>query len=170
MNTSIDALFARLLRQLRARILTYSHIRCGSARGASSPSHKNHASRGIHISLSSMPSSCGKYFITDRIGFGAAWPSPQIDASIITVDKSFNCSISQSPLSMMLTAFSQPTRQGVHWPQENASPLAWYYIGECPRQLSRTSVAKKNLDINPVHKHVFCTPFFSRVHSLRFFG
>ena len=52
MNASRGALFARLLRQTRdgmppTRILTYSHIRCGSARGSSSPSHKNHTSRGI---------------------------------------------------------------------------------------------------------------------------
>jgi hypothetical protein len=33
--------------------------------------------------------SFGKYFITERMGFGAAWPRPQIEASAMAVDSSF---------------------------------------------------------------------------------
>ena len=33
-------------------------------------------------------SSCGKYLTTHAIGLGAAWPSPQIDASVIACDSS----------------------------------------------------------------------------------
>jgi hypothetical protein len=52
MSTSKNALFSQSPRRFRAGapsrpILTYSHIRSGSARGASSHSYKNHASRGI---------------------------------------------------------------------------------------------------------------------------
>ena len=35
-----------------------------------------------------LASSCGKYLMTQSIGFGAAWPRPQIDASRITCDSS----------------------------------------------------------------------------------
>ena len=39
--------------------------------------------------------SCGKYFITDSAGFGAACPRPQIDASTIACDSSFSSGWSQ---------------------------------------------------------------------------
>ncbi len=58
MNASKIALFARLLRQLRAgaparSILMYAFIHCGSVRGACDTSHrlhshKNHDFGGIH--------------------------------------------------------------------------------------------------------------------------
>ena len=38
------------------------------------------------------PISCGKYLITQRIGFGAAWPRPQIEASPITWQSSSSSS------------------------------------------------------------------------------
>jgi hypothetical protein len=42
--------------------------------------------------------SFGKYFITERMGFGAAWPRPQIEASAMAVDSSFSRSVSQRSL------------------------------------------------------------------------
>src|SRR5215211_6567810 len=63
----------------------------------------------------------GKNFITARIGFGAACPSPQIEASAITWESSDNRLMSHLGSAMSLTAFSQPTRQGVHWPQDSSA-------------------------------------------------
>src|SRR5262249_11435761 len=51
---------------------------------------------------------------------GAAWPSPQIDASRMAWASSFNSSASQSSRSSSATALSQPTRQGVHGQQDSS--------------------------------------------------
>src|SRR6476646_3636981 len=59
-------------------------------------------------------SSSGKYLITLSSGFGAAWPSPQMDASRMAVDSSSSSFTSHGPLAISLAAFSVPTRQGVH--------------------------------------------------------
>src|SRR6185312_338001 len=65
--------------------------------------------------------SSGKYFSTHNNGFGAAWPSPQMDASRIAVDSSSSNFTSQGPLDINLAAFSVPARHGVHWPQLSSS-------------------------------------------------
>ena len=62
-------------------------------------------------------SSCGKYCTTQSIGFGAACPSPQIEASRITADRSASRSTSQLVCSINAEALAVPLRQGVHWPQ-----------------------------------------------------
>src|SRR4029079_12528790 len=62
-----------------------------------------------------------KNFITARIGFGAACPSPQIEASAITCESSDKRLMSHLGSAMSLTAFSQPTRQGVHCPQDSSA-------------------------------------------------
>src|SRR6266849_6972294 len=64
--------------------------------------------------------SCGKYLMTESAGFGAACPSPQIDASAIACDSSFSSGWSQVGRSMSLSALTVPTRQGVHWPQDSS--------------------------------------------------
>ena len=51
------------------------------------------------------------------MGFGAAWPRPQIEASTITVLRSFSVAASHTGASISCAAFTVPTRQGVHWPQ-----------------------------------------------------
>src|SRR3954463_13386873 len=66
-------------------------------------------------------SSSGKYFSTLSSGLGAAWPSPQIEASRIASESSFNNASSHGPVAISLTAFSVPTRHGVHWPQLSSS-------------------------------------------------
>src|SRR6185437_9023708 len=65
--------------------------------------------------------SSGKYFSTHSSGFGAAWPSPQIEASRMAVESSVSSEGFQGPLAISLAAFSLPTRQGVHWPQLSSS-------------------------------------------------
>ncbi len=61
---------------------------------------------------------CGaKKVSTARIGLGAAWPRPQIEASAIVRHSSSSSAASHWSRSISLTAFSQPTRHGVHWPQ-----------------------------------------------------
>src|SRR5262245_36859183 len=77
--------------------------------------------RHVHHVPSGFDNSSGKYFKTHNNGFGAAWPSPQIDASRIAVDSSSRSFTSQGPLAISLAAFSVPTRQGVHWPQLSSS-------------------------------------------------
>src|SRR5260370_11429484 len=71
------------------------------------------------------PQGCGrsyrKYFNTLKSGLGAAWPSPQIEASRIACDSSVSSASSQGPPRISLTAFSVPTRHGVHWPQLSSS-------------------------------------------------
>src|SRR6516165_8871696 len=62
-----------------------------------------------------------KYFITEASGLGAAWPSPQIDASRIVAESSLSNASSQAPFAISFTAFSVPTRHGVHWPQLSSS-------------------------------------------------
>jgi hypothetical protein len=52
-----------------------------------------------------------------RIGLGAAWPRPQMEASPITSASSSRVSESQCSASMSRAALAVPTRQGVHWPQ-----------------------------------------------------
>src|SRR5213079_2051168 len=41
----------------------------------------------VHAEPLESRSSCGKYLSTQAIGFGAAWPRPQIDASAIACDR-----------------------------------------------------------------------------------
>src|SRR5436309_15812833 len=62
-----------------------------------------------------------KYLNTQVSGLGAACPSPQIEASRIAADSSFNNASSHDPVAISLTAFSVPARQGVHWPQLSSS-------------------------------------------------
>src|SRR6185437_1231375 len=62
-----------------------------------------------------------KCFSTIFTGFIAACPNPQIEASPITRESSCNKSSSQRRPDISLTAFSVPTRQGVHWPQLSSS-------------------------------------------------
>ena len=59
-------------------------------------------------------SSCGKYLNTQARGLGAAWPSPQIEASAIACARSSSSGLSHAGLSISATAFAVPTRQGVH--------------------------------------------------------
>src|SRR5699024_7532033 len=63
--------------------------------------------------------SFGKYLITQRSGFGAAWPRPQMEASIMTLDKSSSSSPSHVLDCIRPAALSVPTRHGVHWPQDS---------------------------------------------------
>src|SRR5262249_32386550 len=71
------------------------------------------------------PSGCAKssrkYLNTHCSGLGAAWPRPQIEASRIACDSSPSSASSQGPFSISLTAFSVPTRHGVHCPQLSSS-------------------------------------------------
>src|SRR6478735_7159949 len=62
-----------------------------------------------------------KYLNTLVSGFGAACPRPQIEASRIAADSSFNNASSHGPVAISLTAFSVPARQGVHCPQLSSS-------------------------------------------------
>src|SRR5262245_16904100 len=73
--------------------------------------------RELDAAHRTIPTSEGKNFITDVIELGAAWPSPQIDASRMATDSSDRSSSFQPRAAISLTAFSVPTRQGVHWPQ-----------------------------------------------------
>src|SRR2546430_17553012 len=80
--------------------------------------------RGQHLHHqvpSGFSSSSGKYLNTLISGLGAAWPSPQIEASRMASESSVNKALSQGPVAISLTAFSVPTRQGVHWPQLSSS-------------------------------------------------
>src|SRR5262245_3516653 len=63
----------------------------------------------------------GKYFSTDNTGFGAAWPSPQIEASVIACDSSSSSGLSQCRSRMRSTAFWVPTRHGVHCPHDSSA-------------------------------------------------
>src|SRR6266850_5805785 len=64
--------------------------------------------------------SFGKYFMTLSAGLGAAWPSPQIDASIIVCESSFSSGWFQRFSCISAAAFAVPTRQGVHLPQDSS--------------------------------------------------
>ena len=66
-------------------------------------------------------SPAAKYFWTQRIGFGAACPRPQIDASPITCARSSSVAWSHTGASISAAALAVPTRQGVHWPQLSCS-------------------------------------------------
>ena len=68
-----------------------------------------------------IPTSAGKCFMTDVSELGAAWPSPQIEASRMATESSASRFSSQPRAAISLTAFSVPTRQGVHWPQLSSS-------------------------------------------------
>jgi len=74
-----------------------------------------------HQVPSGFSSSSGKYLNTLMSGLGAAWPSPQIEASRIASDSSVNKASSQGPVAISFTAFSVPIRHGVHWPQLSSS-------------------------------------------------
>src|SRR5678815_1104346 len=56
---------------------------------------------------------------TDRIGFGAACPRPQIDASIIADESSLSKGSSQCFSPINSRALTVPTLHGVHWPQDS---------------------------------------------------
>src|SRR5262245_49415273 len=56
--------------------------------------------------------SSGKNLNTDFSGLGAAWPSPQMEASPMTCARSANSWLSQVPPLISLTAFSVPLRHG----------------------------------------------------------
>src|SRR5581483_5669001 len=51
---------------------------------------------------------------TEATGLGAACPRPQIEASRISTESSLSRSSFHGPVAISLTAFSVPTRQGVH--------------------------------------------------------
>src|SRR5262249_28658922 len=70
----------------------------------------------LHYSTSS-----GKYFNTVRTGLGAAWPKPQIDASIMACDNSCSRGASHRRCSINSRALTVPTRHGVHWPQDSSA-------------------------------------------------
>src|SRR5260370_3329648 len=65
--------------------------------------------------------SSGKCFITILTGFIAAWPSPQIEASLITLVNSSISGLSQRFACISFPAFSVPTRDCVHSPQLSSS-------------------------------------------------
>ena len=67
------------------------------------------ANRDAHASSSS-----GKWRSAHSSGFGAAWPRPQIDASAMVSLNSRSNGRSQRSHSINASAFSVPTRQGVH--------------------------------------------------------
>src|SRR5215510_13426983 len=64
--------------------------------------------------------SFGKYFTTQRIGFGAACPRPQIDASAIATESSSSSPWFHRVLSIRAKAFAVPTRHGVHCPHDSS--------------------------------------------------
>src|SRR5262249_685064 len=55
-----------------------------------------------------------KYLNTQSSGLGAAWPKPQMEASRIASDNSISSPSFHGPFCISLTAFSVPTRHGVH--------------------------------------------------------
>ena len=55
-----------------------------------------------------------KYLSTELIGLPAACPRPQMDASVMALDNSDSSPSSNWSQDISLTAFSVPTRQGVH--------------------------------------------------------
>src|SRR5262245_66553233 len=62
--------------------------------------------------------SLGKYLTTQRIGLGAAWPSPHMDASAMAPESSSSSPWSQRGACIRFSALAVPTRHGVHWPQD----------------------------------------------------
>ena len=77
--------------------------------------------RNARVLLMHHSTSRGKYFSTDSTGFGAAWPRPQIDASIIACDSSFSSGASHRCASISCSALTVPTRHGVHWPHDSSA-------------------------------------------------
>src|SRR5205823_4296680 len=69
--------------------------------------------------------SSGQCFITDRIGFSATCPSPQIDVSAIASPSSgssassFRSACPDCTRSSNSTAFCEPRRQGTHLPHDS---------------------------------------------------
>ena len=70
--------------------------------------------------LNGSPTSWGS-INTLNAGFGAAWPRPQIDASIIACDSSWMSGSSQRFSPMSCKALAVPTRHGVHWPHDSSA-------------------------------------------------
>src|SRR5262247_2631198 len=64
--------------------------------------------------------SLGKYLTTQRIGLGAAWPSPHMDASAMAPESSSSSPWSQRGACIRFSALAVPTRHGVHWPQDSS--------------------------------------------------
>src|SRR5262249_5760591 len=62
-----------------------------------------------------------KYLNTQTSGLEAACPSPQIEASRIAPESSVSNASFHGPFCISFTAFSVPTRQGVHWPHDSSS-------------------------------------------------
>src|SRR5262249_3997120 len=79
-----------------------------------------HASRR-HTRSVAHDTSSAKCFSTIFTGFIAAWPKPQIELSVITRVRSANSAPSHFFCCNSFTAFSVPTRHGVHWPQLSSS-------------------------------------------------
>ena len=59
--------------------------------------------------------------MADTTALAAVWPSPQIDASAIACESSPSSAVSHFGWARSPTAFSVPTRQGVHCPQDSAA-------------------------------------------------
>src|SRR5882757_6824752 len=70
-----------------------------------------------HSAASFGMNSSGKYLMIEVSGFEAAWPRPQIDASLIALPNSSSNSRFHVARCISSAAFWVPTRQGVHWPQ-----------------------------------------------------
>src|SRR5258706_5508935 len=65
--------------------------------------------------------SSGKNLKTVSTGLGAAWPRPQIDASIIACERSSSSGTAQRFCCINWSALTVPTRHGVHWPQDSSA-------------------------------------------------
>src|SRR5713101_1529600 len=74
-----------------------------------------------HHVPSGFAKSSRKYLSTHASGLGAAWPRPQIEASRMASERSPSSASSHGPFAISFTAFSVPTRHGVHWPQLSSS-------------------------------------------------
>src|SRR6185369_4033364 len=81
----------------------------------------DHRNARVHALTPGAASSCGKYLSTHSIGLGAACPRPQMEASRMACESSRSSGASQASRSMRPRAFSVPTRQGVHCPQDSLS-------------------------------------------------
>src|SRR2546426_2013215 len=64
--------------------------------------------------------SCGKYFMTVSAGLGAAWPRPQIEASIMVCESSPSNGWFHLLSPISASALAVPTRQGVHLPHDSS--------------------------------------------------
>src|SRR5882762_93592 len=81
-------------------------------------SYRTH-SQLVMVQRAGAVSSCGKYFTTQSIGFGAAWPSAQIDAPRIAFEKFPSRFRSQTRFSISADALAVSSRQRAHWPQDS---------------------------------------------------